>query len=77
MASLIKDEKKRIAYDEDQKIVAYNIAKAIKDQELAEEAERIKSEKEREIQRLRELQERAADRQAELDSLRAKRAQEA
>ena len=76
-AILIKEDKKRIEVEEDNKIVQYNLVKARKEQELAEEAERIKAEKEREVQRLRELQERAADRQAELDALRAKRAQEA
>lgn len=76
-AILIKEDKKRQERDEDEKIMKYNIEKAKREQEIIEENERIKAEKEREVQRLRERQERAKDRQSELDALRAKRAQEA
>ena len=76
-AILIKEEKKRLERDEDDKIMRYNLEKSKREQELIEEQERIRAEKEREVQRLRERQERAKDRQSELDALRAKRAQEA
>lgn len=76
-AVLIKEEKKRLEREEDEKIMKYNLEKAKREQEIIEENERIKAEKEREVQRLRERQERAKDRQAELDALRAKRASEA
>lgn len=59
---------------EEMKIIAYQKAKDLKEQEAQLEAQRLKDEKEREIQKLRELQEKAADRQAEIDALRAKRA---
>ena len=76
-AILIKEDRKRSERSEDDKIMKYNIDKSKREQELVEEQERIKAEKEREVQRLRERQERAKDRQSELDALRAKRAQEA
>ena len=76
-AILIKEDRKRGERAEDDKIMKYNIDKSKREQELVEEQERIKAEKEREVQRLRERQERAKDRQSELDALRAKRAQEA
>ena len=76
-AILIKEEKKRLEREEDDKIMQYNIEKSRREQDVLEEQERIKAEKEREVQRLRERQERAKDRQSELDALRAKRAQEA
>jgi hypothetical protein len=76
-AILIKEEKKRLEREEDEKIMRYNVEKAKREQEIIEEQERIMAEKEREVQRLRERQERAKDRQSELDALRAKRAQEA
>ena len=44
------------------KIVRYNAERIAKEEMDAEEARRVKEEKELEIQRLRELQERAADR---------------
>jgi hypothetical protein len=61
-ASTIKDSRKRVEREEDDKIVAYNVEKARKENEFAEEAERFRMEKEREVQRLRDLQEKAADR---------------
>ena len=48
-----------------------------REQELQEEQDRIRHEKERETARLRASQEKAQDKQAELDALRAKCAQEA
>ncbi|OMJ87624.1 hypothetical protein SteCoe_10627 [Stentor coeruleus] len=76
-AILIKEDRKRSEREEDEKIMKYNIEKSKREQEVVEEQERIRAEKEREVQRLRERQERAKDRQSELDALRAKRAQEA
>ena len=76
-AILIKESKKKQEREEDEKIMMYNLVKSKREQEIVEEQERIKAEKEREVQRLRERQERAQDRQGELDALRAKRASEA
>lgn len=69
-----KQDKLRQERDEDLKIVRYNAERIAKEEQDAEDARRVKEEKELEIQRLRELQERAADRQGEIDALRAKRA---
>ena len=62
---------------EDRRISEYLKEKDTREQAIAEENERVKAEKEREIARLRSLQEKAQDKQAELDALRARRAQEA
>ncbi|KAK2186709.1 hypothetical protein NP493_193g02032 [Ridgeia piscesae] len=60
----------------DQKVLAYQKAKAEREMAFEKEQERIRIEKEKETARLRALQERQRDEQAERDALRAKRAQE-
>jgi hypothetical protein len=54
-AILLREEKKKIEREEDEKILKYNLDKAKREQEYIEEQERIKAEKEREVQRLREM----------------------
>jgi len=54
-AILLREEKKKIEREEDEKILKYNLEKAKREQEYIEEQERIKAEKEREVQRLREM----------------------
>lgn len=76
IAQIKRQEKIDQAKLEDQKIVDYNKARALKEEQQQIEAKRLRDEKEQEIQRLRELQEKAADRQGEIDALRAKRAYE-
>lgn len=76
IAQIKRQEKIEQAKLEDQKIVDYNKARALKEEQQQIEAKRLRDEKEQEIQRLRELQEKAADRQGEIDALRAKRAYE-
>eukprot|EP01016_Furgasonia_blochmanni_P038727 TRINITY_DN4714_c0_g2_i1.p2 TRINITY_DN4714_c0_g2~~TRINITY_DN4714_c0_g2_i1.p2 ORF type:complete len:228 (+),score=74.06 TRINITY_DN4714_c0_g2_i1:649-1332(+) len=71
-----KEQRAFIEKEEEERIVHYNIEKARKEAEYANEQRRIKEEKEREVQRLREMQEKANDRQAEIDAIRARRAWE-
>ncbi len=75
-AILVKKKRILEEKEEEEKITAYNRAKARKEAEFEAEQRRIKDEKEREVQHLREMQEKAYDRQADIDALRAKRAME-
>ncbi|KAL1499597.1 hypothetical protein AB1Y20_011796 [Prymnesium parvum] len=72
----LKKREKEKEKDEDRRIAAYLRDREMREQELAQEKERIKMEKERETARLRAMQEKMKDKQAELDALRAKRASE-
>ena len=51
----IKDVKKKEEKDLEMKIVEYNKAKSMREEENLAELRRIKDEKEREVQRLREM----------------------
>ena len=51
----IKDGKKKEEKDLENKIVEYNKAKAMREEETQGEIKRVKDEKEREVQRLRDL----------------------
>ena len=62
--------------EEDDKIMHYLKQKALKEEELQREQQRLHDLKEKEIALLREKQEKAMDRQMELDQLRAKRARQ-
>lgn len=62
--------------EEDEKIMRYLKEKALKEEELQREQQRLHDLKEKEIALLREKQEKAMDRQMELDQLRAKRARQ-
>eukprot|EP01061_Rhynchopus_euleeides_P032268 TRINITY_DN53546_c0_g1_i1.p1 TRINITY_DN53546_c0_g1~~TRINITY_DN53546_c0_g1_i1.p1 ORF type:complete len:508 (+),score=219.80 TRINITY_DN53546_c0_g1_i1:114-1526(+) len=73
----LKNRQREVEQAEDRRIADYLKEKDAREQSIAEEHERVKAEKEREIARLRSLQEKAQDKQAELDALRARRAQEA
>lgn len=73
---LLKQRQKEAEIEEDLQITAYNLERQQREEALAQEQERIRAEKEREVARLRAMQEKAQDKQAELDALRAKRAQE-
>ncbi|XP_024543811.1 cilia- and flagella-associated protein 45-like [Selaginella moellendorffii] len=68
---------KMLEKEEEQKIQLYNYKKAVAEQERADEAERIRKQKELETARLRSMQEKAQGQQAALDELRAQRIQEA
>jgi len=73
---LLKKREKESAKDEDRRIAAYLRDREMREQELQQEKERVKTDKERETARLRAMQEKMKDKQAELDALRAKRAAE-
>lgn len=58
-AIVIKDGRKKEEKDLETKIVEYNKAKTMREEEQQSEHKRVKDEKEREVQRLRDLQEKA------------------
>ena len=59
---IVKERKIQEEKELEKKIVAYNQARILKEEEALREQQRIREEKERETQRLRELQEKAQDR---------------
>ena len=61
-AIALKEKAKQEEKELEKKIVAYNQARILKEEEVLREQQRIREEKERETQRLRELQEKAQDR---------------
>ena len=70
----VKQSRVQEERDLEAKIVEYNKAKALREEEELQEKLRVQAEKEREVQKLRDMQEKAQDRQGEIDALRAKRA---
>jgi hypothetical protein len=73
----LKTRHRESEIEEDKRITEYLHEKEKREAILAEEHERVRVEKEREVARMRTKQEKAQDKQAELDALRAKRAAEA
>ncbi|KAJ7281169.1 hypothetical protein O6H91_Y367800 [Diphasiastrum complanatum] len=72
-----KKEMAALEKEEEERINLYIKKKHLREQQYAEEQERIKKFREIETARLRSLQEKAQDKQAELDELRAQRILEA
>lgn len=73
----LKKRRQELELEEEKRIVEYIKQKQERERLFAEEQQRIRDEKEREIARLQAQQRRAQDKQAELDNIRARRAQEA
>ncbi|RNF27192.1 flagella associated protein [Trypanosoma conorhini] len=73
----LKKRQQELELEEERQVLEYIKAKEERERRFAEEQQRIRDEKEREVARLRAQQQRVQDKQAELDEIRAKRAQEA
>ncbi|KEG10779.1 flagella associated protein [Trypanosoma grayi] len=73
----LKKRQQNLELEEDRRIMEYVQQKQERERLLAEEQQRIRDEKEREVARLRAQQQRVQDKQVELDEIRARRIQEA
>ncbi|ORC86930.1 flagella associated protein [Trypanosoma theileri] len=73
----LKKRQQELELEEDKRVMEYVKQKQERERLLAEEQQRIRDEKEREVARLRAQQQRVQDKQAQLDEIRARRAQEA